>query len=232
MASPTRSSARGTESSRLLLALDTSTSLAGLALYDGQVQTETTWWVGRSHARQLMPAVRAALEAVGRGPGDLAAVAAARGPGSFTGLRVGLAVARGLAFALELPLYGVGSLDVVAAGLRASPWPVRAVLDAGRGRFATALYRQEGADWARADEVVGVDLDGLLRLVREPCAVAGDLTEEVRLRLAQLETRVWIASPAAGLRRPAYLAEIAWQAWTAGRPPEPQDGEPIYLTRA
>src|SRR5688572_6448874 len=105
----------------LLLAIDTSTAYAGVALYDGGVRTELVWWAGRNHARQLMPTVRGALEQLGRRPEDLAVVAAARGPGSFTGLRVGLAAAHGLAFALGLPLYGVGSLDVLAAGLAASP---------------------------------------------------------------------------------------------------------------
>ena len=228
--------------SDLLLALDTSTSQAGVALYDGQVRAEMLWWAGRSHARQLMPAVQRALEQIGKGPAELAAVAAARGPGSFTGLRVGLAVARGLACALELPLYGIGSLDVTAAGLAASPWPVRAVLDAGRGRFATALFRRAGGGWTRLDTIVGVDLDGLVRLAEADsspaggapgrCAVTGDLTDEARARLAQLGERVWIAPPAASVRRPAVLAELAWRAWRSGEHPPPQGGEPIYLTRA
>ena len=216
----------------LLLALDTSTTQAGIAVYDGAVRAELTWTAGRNHARQLMPALDRLLDLLGKTPRDLAVLAAARGPGSFTGLRVGLAVARGLAFALGLPLYGVGSLDVQAASLPASPWPVRAVLDAGRGRFATALYRRDGDGWTRADEVVGVDLDGLLRLIREPCAIAGDLTDEARRRLAELGDRAWVAPPSASVRRPAVLAELAWRAWQRGDPPGPEDGEPIYLTRA
>ena len=218
--------------SGLLLAVDTSTSQAGVAVYDGGVRAELVWAAGRAHARQLMPAVSYVLEQLGKTPGDLAVLAAARGPGSFTGLRVGLAAARGLAFALGLPLYGVGSLDVQAAGLPASPWPVRAVLDAGRGRFATALYRRDGERWTRVDDVVGVDLDGLLRLVRERCAIAGDLTDEARRRLAELGDRAWIAPPSASVRRPAVLAEIAWRTWQRGELPGRDDGEPIYLARA
>ena len=216
----------------LLLALDTSTAQAGVALYDGAVQAELVWAAGRDHARQLMPAVRQVLGQLGKAPGDLAAVAAARGPGSFTGLRVGLAVARGLAFALGLPLYGVGSLEVQAAGLAVSPWPVRAVLDVGRGRFATGLFRRADEGWRRDGEVVGVDLDGLLRLVGERCAVTGDLGMEARRRRAGLGDRAWAAPPAAAVRRRAVLAELAWRAWQRGEPPGGEDGEPIYLTRA
>src|SRR3954465_7408992 len=100
----------------MLLAVDTSTSQAGLALYDGRVRTELVWHAGRDHGRHLMPAVDQALDRVGLRPGDLTAVAAARGPGSFTGLRVGLAVAQGMAVALEIPAYGIGALEVLAAG--------------------------------------------------------------------------------------------------------------------
>ncbi len=222
----------------MLLALDTSTSQAGLALYDGRVRFETTWAAGRNHARQLMPAVRSALETIGADVQDLTALAAARGPGSFTGLRVGLAVARGLAFSLGLPLYGLTSLEVLAAGQGPIPWPVRAVLDAGRGRVATALYRPHGAGWRQADEIVGLGLDELVRLVREcadqdeeRCVVAGDLPDEARTHLAELGDRVVVATPAGSVRRPAVLAELAWQAFTGGATPDPDGGEPIYLTR-
>jgi tRNA threonylcarbamoyladenosine biosynthesis protein TsaB len=215
--------------SSLLLAVDTSTSQAGLALYNGRVQAEMLWSAGRNHARQLMPAIAETLGRLGLRPSDLGAIAAARGPGSFTGLRVGLAVARGLQFALGIPLYGVGSLDVVAAGLAASPWLIRAVLDAGRGRFATASYRLEGEEWVQVEPIAGVDLDGLVKLASEPCTVVGDLTDEARERLATPGARV--ASPAASVRRPSVLAEIAWRAWMRGDPPDPDAGEPIYLAR-
>lgn len=231
-------------SSGLLLAVDTSTAHAGLALYDGRVLIETVWVANRGHARQLLPAVHHALERVGRAPTDLAAVAAARGPGSFTGLRVGLAIAGGLAFALSIPLYGIGSLDVAAAAAPTSPWPIRAVLDAGRGRFATALYRRGEGAWARVEGIVGVDLDGLIRLIEEqdsavqsssadpePCAVVGELDGAARARLAGLDRVAWVAPPALAVRRPGILAEMAWNFWASGRPPEPREAEPIYLAR-
>ncbi len=218
----------------LLLAIDTSTTQAGVAVYDGQVRAELLWTAGRNHARQLMPAVRCLLDQLGCAPSGVTVVAAARGPGSFTGLRVGLAAARGLAFALGSPLYGIGSLDVQAAGLPACRWPVRAVLDAGRGRFATAVYRRDDESWTRAEEVVGVDLGGLLRLADERfegerCAISGEFGDEVRGRLADLGERVWVAPPSASVRRPAVLAELAWRAWQRGVTPGADDGEPIYL---
>jgi tRNA threonylcarbamoyladenosine biosynthesis protein TsaB len=216
----------------VLLALDTSTSQAGIALYDGRVRTELIWQAGRDHGRHLMPAVEEALRRIGLRPADLTAVAAARGPGSFTGLRVGLGVAQGLALALGIPMYGVGSLEVLAYGLPPLDRPVRAVLEAGRGRVATALFEPTAEGYRQAEDMQGVDLDGLVRLVPERCAVVGDLDAEARARLEALGAGIWVAPPALAVRRPAVLAERAWQAFQEGRLPRPEDREPIYLTRS
>src|SRR5216110_3067530 len=118
----------------MLLALDTSTSLAGLALHDGsRVHYEQTWVAGRHHSEQV-------LEMVGLGVGGLQALAVARGPGSFTGVRVGLALAKGLALGSGLPLYGVGTLDAMADAFTWADVPVRVFVEAGRGRWVTARY--------------------------------------------------------------------------------------------
>jgi tRNA threonylcarbamoyladenosine biosynthesis protein TsaB len=82
----------------LLLALDTSTSTASLALFDGaQVLSETTWLAGREHSTRLLIEVQLAFERIGRDPAQLTGLVVARGPGSFTGVRVALSVAKGIA---------------------------------------------------------------------------------------------------------------------------------------
>jgi tRNA threonylcarbamoyladenosine biosynthesis protein TsaB len=183
-----------------------------------------------------MPAVAEALRRIGGAPKDLTAVAAARGPGSFTGLRVGLAVAQGLALARQIPLYGVGSLTVLAHSLVGWDGPLWAVLEAGRSRFAMARFEPAGDGFSQRGEVMGVDVDSLLRLTVDGggrrCAVVGDLDASIRTRLAEVGGQVWIASPALSVRRPAVLAELAWQKLEQGRAPGPDDGEPIYLSRS
>jgi tRNA threonylcarbamoyladenosine biosynthesis protein TsaB len=220
----------------MLLAVDTSTSQAGLALYDGGVRTELVWHAGRDHGRHLMPAIDQSLNRLGLNANDLTAVAAARGPGSYTGLRVGLAVAQGLALALRVPMYGIGSLDVLASSVAWRHGPVWAVLEAGRGRMATALFEPDGNGFRKIGSVMGVDLDSLVRLVQERqhgerSAIVGDLDQEARRRLGELGPSLWLASPALAIRRPAVLAELAWQRRERGQPPGPDDGEPIYLAR-
>src|SRR5690349_18029225 len=99
----------------LLLALDTSTSTASVALFDGhQVLSETTWRAGREHSTRVLLEVEIALERIGRSHEQLSGLVVARGPGSFTGVRVALSVAKGIAAGRGLPTWGVSSLDTLA----------------------------------------------------------------------------------------------------------------------
>ncbi|MBI4492270.1 MAG: tRNA (adenosine(37)-N6)-threonylcarbamoyltransferase complex dimerization subunit type 1 TsaB [Chloroflexi bacterium] len=216
----------------MLLALDTCTSIASLALFEGEVLAECTWRAGREHSAQLLLEVDRALARLGRRPADLTAVAVAHGPGSFTGVRVGIALAKGLAFALDLPAYGVCSLDVLAATQELAQQPVRPLLEAGRGRFATALYQRGSSGWERQGPIQGIDLDALPGLVQVPTVVCGDLWGGVREQVAQrLGPLAILASPAASPRRAGYLAQLAWQRWQAGERPTPQALEAVYLAR-
>ncbi|MFC2038007.1 tRNA (adenosine(37)-N6)-threonylcarbamoyltransferase complex dimerization subunit type 1 TsaB, partial [Chloroflexota bacterium] len=101
----------------MLLAIDTATRMAGLALYDqvaGRILGEETWYSVNNHTVELMPRLVRLLDQQGVTPDGLTGLAVSLGPGSFTGLRIGLGVVKGLALAGRLPLVGVPSLDVVA----------------------------------------------------------------------------------------------------------------------
>jgi tRNA threonylcarbamoyladenosine biosynthesis protein TsaB len=209
----------------LLLALDTSTSTAGVALYDGQrVLSETTWLAGREHSTRLLTEVGAALGRIGREPSHLSGLAVARGPGSFTGVRVALSVAKGMASGLGLPLWGVNSLEVVARAAGVTELPVLAVLEAGRGRYAIGAYRAGSA----VDEARTASLDDLLASLREPTLVIGDLDPKARSALGG-NPLARLASPAACLRRAGYLAELGWLAAQAGAPGDPSLVDAVYL---
>ena len=224
----------------MLLALDTSTALASVALYDGTLRAEATWHAGRNHSQQVLPMAVRLLEEQGLGPDALTAVGVAIGPGSYTGVRVGLALAKGLAAARRLPLVGVGTLDVLAAPLVTSGRPVRPALDAGRRRYATALYVREGEALVQTEPIRGVDLDGLVALVRPPVVVTGDLDAPARSRLAAQPAgaadygkeggpAVEIASPAAAVRRAGFLAELAWRRLAADGGSDPATVDAIYV---
>ena len=167
----------------MLLSIDTSTTQIGVALYDGaRVLAEVYWQSGRRHTQELAPLVEDVLRRVGFGAEALQAVGVALGPGSFTGLRIGLAFAKGLAMAQGLPLVGVSTLDVVAAAVsEVSGFPkLAAVLPAGRGRLAVGWYAREGEGWRAEGEAEILTAEELAQRIRKPTVVCGELTKEER----------------------------------------------------
>ena len=216
----------------MLLALDTSTERIGVALYDGtRVVAECAWQGGRRHTRQLAPLIHEVLSRVGASMDEVSGIAVALGPGSFTGLRIGLAFAKGLAVGRGLPLLGVPTLDAVAAAVPpTSAFPtLAAVLPAGRGRLAVGWYRLNEGTWQPRQAPEILTADTLAQRIHNPTVVCGELQAEERRRLARKYRRVWLPSPATCARRPAYVAELAWQRLQAGESDHPATLTPIYL---
>lgn len=212
-----------------LIAIDTSTQTSGLALYDGlQVLAEQTWRGGQHHSVDLAPAIERLLASVDLGPADLQVVAAASGPGSYTGLRIGLALAKGLALAHKLDLLAVPTLDVLAAGQPPSELPLAAVLQAGRGRLAVGryLYKQ---GWQAQSEPELMTAEELSESIAKPTLISGELSEDDRRALGRKYKNAVLQTPAWALRRPALLAELAWTRWQAGERTAPQGLAPDYL---
>jgi tRNA threonylcarbamoyladenosine biosynthesis protein TsaB len=214
----------------MLLAVDTSTARIGLALYDGaQVSGEMVWLSQAHHTRELAPAVAGLLERVGVQPAALKVLAVATGPGSFTSLRVGLAFVKGLALARHLPLLGVPTLDVTAAGVPLAERRLAAVLQAGRGRLALVWYRPTPEGWQAEGPARVITAQELEKKIRRPTIICGELNAEEREQLKRRYRNVILASPAQCVRRPALLAEIAWRRWQAGVTDAPAALAPVYL---
>ncbi len=129
----------------IVLAIDCSASLCAACIYDavaGRELGHQALDLGKGHAEHLMSVIAGALEQSGKTYADLDRVAVSVGPGSFTGVRVGVSAARGLALALKIPAVGVTTLEALAIET-AIKFPSRtmlAALDAGRGEIHTALY--------------------------------------------------------------------------------------------
>ncbi len=141
----------------MLLAIDTSTRSASVALADGQrVVAGRSWHSLVNHTTELMPAVSQLLDSRGLSPRDLEAVAVALGPGGFSALRTGLSAGKGLAMAAHIPIIGIGSLDLEAFPFRESGMPVCALLEAGRGEAASAVFSPDGIR-LREDGITGPD---------------------------------------------------------------------------
>ncbi len=209
----------------LLLALDTSTSVASVAVFDGQqVLSETTWLAGREHSTRLLVEVEIALDRAGRGREDLTGLVVARGPGSFTGVRVALSVAKGMANGLAIPAWGVGSLDVLALAAAPSALPIRAVIEAGRGRYATALFVNARA----TGDASLATIDQLTTLVTESTVVIGEIRATDRETL-ESNRHVRLAPLAASARRAGFLAELGWRRARAGATGDPRALDAVYV---
>ncbi|MBL8581920.1 MAG: tRNA (adenosine(37)-N6)-threonylcarbamoyltransferase complex dimerization subunit type 1 TsaB [Rhizobiaceae bacterium] len=129
----------------ILLAIDTAANLGAASIHDtagGHELGRAVHDIGSGHAEQLMPVIGEALAAAGKQLSDIGRVVVSTGPGSFTGIRVGVSAARGFALALKIPAVGVTTLEALAEACRpqADGRPVLVVLDAGRGEFHAALY--------------------------------------------------------------------------------------------
>ncbi|MFN0073185.1 MAG: tRNA (adenosine(37)-N6)-threonylcarbamoyltransferase complex dimerization subunit type 1 TsaB [Chloroflexota bacterium] len=217
--------------SPILLAIDTATGWSGIALYDGNLLGELNWRAGRQHTEQLLPMIERMLDLAGIERESLQAVGVARGPGSYTGVRVGITVARVLAFALGIPSVGVDALDVTAYAHRDHGLPVRAFLDAGRRRYATALYLPTRAGLERTGTLQSVSEDQMDGLITSATVCCGELSDAALEALAASAGEAAVfPTPATTVRRSAVLAEIAWRQWQTGGSEE-FDTTPIYITQ-
>jgi len=213
----------------MLLAVDTSTRAIGVALYDGTlVLSEMTWISKNHHTIELAPSVEQAMAHIGAEARQLQAVGIAIGPGSFTGLRIGLALAKGLALSHRLPVVGIPTLDILAAALPVHPdMRLAALLEAGRNRLAIGWYCARDGAWQPEGDLQNLTIEEFVLTISDPILVCGEMNREIRERLSQ--TKSIIASPVRCVRRPAVLAELAWKRMQSEDFDNPTTLKPIYL---
>src|SRR5512134_635259 len=158
----------------MLLAVDTSTAQVGLALYDGsQVVGEYAWRSSQRHTVELAPAVSELLARCSLTMEAVHALGVALGPGSFTSLRVGLSLVKGLALARHLPLVGIPTLDILAAAQAPARLPLAVAIQAGRGRLALGWYKGSKNGWQARGPARVVTLKTLVDEVKSPVILCG-----------------------------------------------------------
>jgi tRNA threonylcarbamoyladenosine biosynthesis protein TsaB len=211
----------------LLLAVDTSTRVASAALYDGvRVRAEESWESPRRHTVELAPRVVQMLHGQ---VSALVGLAVATGPGSFTSLRIGMALVKGLALAQGLPLVGIPTLDVSAYAVRRHRATLYATLHAGRGRICLAPYRWRRGRWRRSDDMRISTWEKLAVEVKGNAVFCGEIDAQGLAALQSRTAKTFIPSVAHRLRRAGYLAELGWQRLAQGQRDDPATLQPIYL---
>lgn len=193
--------------------MDTATQIMSLALHDGRkLLAEQTWHTANNHTIELAPAVQAMLDHNRVRPGDLTALAVSIGPGSYSGLRVGVALAKGLASAGGLPLVGVSTLDTIAAGQPYYQGGLLVVIQAGRGRIIVARYQWRKGRWGSRGEAQLMDWETLFASIDGTAYLTGEINDDGldALQTAQANNvTVTLVPSAYRLRRAGFLAEEA-----------------------
>lgn len=213
------------------LAIDTSSNTAGVALTErGMLVAEIGWRSVQNHTVELMPSVETVLKRAGVGYEAIKGIVVARGPGAFNGLRVGISAAKGLAFALGVPLVGISTLEVEAYPFAFSGRPVCPVHQAGRGELAVALFQETGGGWCQILVEQLMPLEVLLRMTTEETVFCGEgvATIEAELRRV-LGERAMVVGAVARVRRASVLAELGWRRLSAGESDNIAALQPIYL---
>ncbi|OGP59728.1 MAG: tRNA (adenosine(37)-N6)-threonylcarbamoyltransferase complex dimerization subunit type 1 TsaB [Deltaproteobacteria bacterium RBG_13_61_14] len=215
-----------------ILAVDTATLAGSVALTeDDQLLGEVTLELPRKHSERLMPSIAFLLEQHGLKPQELDGLAVDLGPGSFTGLRVGLATMKGLAFSLNKPLVGINSLEVLVENAAFAFGLLAPVLDARKGQVFTALFRGKGGGRPeRESEDWAIEPEKLAERISEPVLLFGEGARVYReLLRGTLGERARFAPAGCDPLRALFLARLAWPRLLAGEGKDPDALTPRYL---
>ena len=218
----------------LILGIDTATDQVSVAIggFEG-VLGSVSVCRGRRHAETLAPAIDFLHRQTDIAPTDIGAVAVDVGPGLFTGLRVGVATAKAVAYALRVPMVGVVSLDLVAFPMRTTPRLIVAAIDARRGELFHAFYRPvPGGVQREGDHRVGSPAEVVAEIVAtgEECLVVGDGGLRYAAEFEGL-SRVLLADPEVAHPSAASLVQLAHAQAVREEFVQPWELEPVYLRK-
>ncbi len=220
--------------SKKLLAVDTATEICGVAIIaDGCIQAELSLYRGGTHTKHILTAIDAVLSLSGVGLFDIDAFAVTRGPGSFTGLRIGISTMKGLAFSTGKPIVGVSSLDLLAHQAGGESALVCPMIDARRNEIYWCVYRRKGDALTRlSGEHVG-SIENLAGQIDGACMFIGNAAPLYASQLARLVKHA-IQWPAAinNAIRPAVLAHLAWQRFQRGHVDDVETFVPVYIRKS
>ena len=211
-----------------VLAVDTTTLRESVAVVsEGEVRGEVRVGSSDTHSRRLVPSIDFLLRSLGLAPGDVEAFAVTVGPGSFTGLRVGLSTVQGLALAAGRECLGLSALDVLAARIAGTAPHLVALMEASRGEVFAGLYDAAGQP---LEPAVATPLEPWLAHLPPGCAFTGDA---VAGRRAAIEAGTAGARfPARSLFLAGTLGLMAEPRLAAGEGSGPEQLRPLYLREA
>jgi tRNA threonylcarbamoyladenosine biosynthesis protein TsaB len=215
----------------ILLTIQTASPAGSVAVSDGDhLLAEINLDSRKTPTEWLLPAIDDLLAKVGLAKSSLDAIGIVRGPGAFTGLRVGLATAKGLALALDCPLVGISSLQCLAMQLPFLKMPVCVMLDARKQEVYSCLYHWEsGSPLAIAEEQVVKPEKLLAEMTGDTLFIGNGALAYRSLIVRQLATRAHFAPDFINLPRAGAAAVLALAEWQAGHTFSSDEMMPVYL---
>jgi tRNA threonylcarbamoyl adenosine modification protein YeaZ len=216
----------------MYLAIDTSTDTAGLAIIcDGIILSQESWCCRQNHSVELLPRLARMLQALQLEAKDLRGIIAARGPGSFNGLRVGLGTAKGLAFSLGIPIAGISTLEAEAYRYASSCLPICALINAGRSEVACAVYRMKDGKWSLMLPENINTIEGVCAETHEPTLFCGEPTTAISSQLKQCLGDKAVIPGIAASERIVSLAMLGEKKFMSNDIENTVSLQPIYLRR-
>ena len=219
-----------------ILAIDTASSVSSVAVAsEGKLQAEVTVEAGRTHSETLLSHIEGALSFAGVERSALTGVAVSIGPGSFTGLRIGLATVKAIAYGLGIPLVGVSTLAALALAFPVPDVYTLVLMDAQKGNAYAGLY-----EWRDESlhEVRPVRVAPLAEAIAEaadrgkPVLLTGELAVKKRARLGNLPDNVTLAPAHLLTARASHVAWLGIARLAAGERDDPMTLEPFYIRRS
>jgi tRNA threonylcarbamoyladenosine biosynthesis protein TsaB len=216
-----------------ILGIDTSTSCGSLGVIDDDaVVAEYALLRDETHSTRLVPAIQALLKEARIDLDEIDGIAVSLGPGSFTGLRVGLSAVKGLALAADIPVVGVPTLDALASNLPFTPYLICPLVDARKGEVYTALYKD--GEGGQAEQLTSYQVlaprDLLEKIPPQETIFLGDGVEVYRELIEErLGVKALFAPPHLRFLRGSTVAEIGLQRFKKGENDDISSLVPIYV---
>ncbi|WP_028309731.1 tRNA (adenosine(37)-N6)-threonylcarbamoyltransferase complex dimerization subunit type 1 TsaB [Desulfitibacter alkalitolerans] len=220
----------------IVLGIDSSTQVNTIALLqDGQLLCEAILNTRKNHSQRLMPMIDILLKEAGLTIENVDGVAVSSGPGSFTGLRIGMTTGKALAWSRNKPLVGIPSLDGVAFNAQGVTGTICPILNAKRNEVYTALYKMVKGELQRISDYMAVEPLELIKRLQNQSQVTllGDGIEEfISIFAENLGDRLAVPSSANRLPRASHIAYLGWRRLLKGEADDVINLVPLYVRKA
>lgn len=219
-----------------ILAVDTSSMIAAVAVKEGNTLLgEYILNDGHTHSQKLIPMIMELMSGLGLQPTDIDVYAASIGPGSFTGLRIGVVTVKSMAYAVNKPVVGVPTLDALAYNLPPGDKLICPIIDARNMQVYTAFYSWDEGIFTRKSDYMAVavqELSEKLKDIKKQCVFTGDgVLVHKELLKSLMGEKVFFAPGNLLLQKASSVAELGLLKFLEGQYEKPFDLTPFYLRK-